>query len=107
MKPGDKEKLNQCLEILDTTDLGLSMVWLWTWSTIKENLEGGDWDQLVSEDEAWTLLCEAIESGAGFTLAFGADQHAEDVLDWMLNRGLIGDFEDLEEDEDGTDETID
>ena len=35
MKPGDKDKLNQCLDILDTTDLGLSLVWLWTWSTIK------------------------------------------------------------------------
>ena len=34
MKPADKDKLNECLKILDTTDLGLSLVWLWTWSTI-------------------------------------------------------------------------
>jgi hypothetical protein len=26
MKPDDKDKLNECLKILDTTDLGLSLV---------------------------------------------------------------------------------
>lgn len=109
MKPDDKDKLNKCLEILDSTDLGLSLVWLWTWSTIQELLTGGDWDQLVSEDEAWDLLCEAVEAGAGFSLEYGADQHHEDVMQWMFSRGLIADFEDVEdlteedEDEDGTD----
>lgn len=107
MKPGDKDKLNQCLDILDSTDLGLSLVWLWTWSTIKGFLEDGDWDQLVSEDEAWDMLCEAVESGMGFSLEYGAEQHHEEVLEWMLNRGLIADFEDIEdsteeEDEDGS-----
>ena len=100
MRPDDKDKLNQCLDILDTTDLGLSMVWLWTWNSIKEILEGGDWDQLVSEDEAWKLLCEAVEAGMGFSLEWGAEQHHEEVLEWMLSRGLIADFEDLGEDDD-------
>ena len=39
MKNEDKDKLNQCLDILDTTDLGLSLVWLWTWNTIKYFME--------------------------------------------------------------------
>ena len=39
MKPEDKDKLNECLKILDTTDLGLSLVWLWTWSTINNIME--------------------------------------------------------------------
>jgi hypothetical protein len=47
MKPNDKDKLNQCLEILDTTDLGLSMVWLWTWSTIDN----------ILKDEAYKAEC--------------------------------------------------
>ena len=97
MKQGDKEKLDQCLELLDSTDLGLSMVWLWTWSTVKEILTGGDWDQLVSEDEAWTLLCEAVEAGNGFSLHYGAEQHYEEVMEWMFSRGLITDFEDIED----------
>lgn len=98
MQPGDKDKLNQCLDILDTTDLGLPLVWLWTWSTIKEILTGGDWDQLVSEDEAWELLAEAVASGNGFSLEGGAEYHYDDVMEWMLSRGLISDFE--EEDDD-------
>ena len=105
MRPDDKDKLNQCLDILDTTDLGLSMVWLWTWSTVKEILTGGDWDQLVSEDEAWELLCEAVESGNGFSLEYGADNHYEEVLEWMFSRGLIMDPDNVEEvdTEDGDD----
>ena len=99
MKIDDMQKLNQCLDILDTTDLGLSLVWLWTWSQIKDNLEDGEWDQLVSEEEAWDLLCKAVESGRGFSLEYGADQLYEDVRDWMFENGLIKEFED-EEDED-------
>ena len=99
MKPEDKDKLNQCLEILDTTDLGLSMVWLWTWSQIKDNMDDLDMDILVSEDEAWDLLCKAVESGYGFTLEYGADQHYEDVRDWMIQNGLMKEFDDYEEDE--------
>lgn len=99
MKPGDKDKLNKCLEILDTTDLGLSMVWLWTWSTVKEFLDSYDWDQLVSEDEAWELLSKAVESGHGFSLEYGAEDHYEDVKEWMLKEGLMKDPDDLEEEE--------
>ena len=99
MKPEDKDKLNQCLEILDTTDLGLSMVWLWTWSQIKDNMDDLDMDILVSENEAWDLLCKAVESGRGFTLEYGADQHYEDVRDWMIENGLMKEFDDYEEDE--------
>ena len=99
MKHDDKNKLNQCLDILDTTDLGLSLVWLWTWSTIKGFLEDGEWDQLVSEDEAWELLCKAVEAGYGFSLEFGAEDHHESVLEWMLDKGLIKSLDEEEDDE--------
>ena len=96
MKNDDMHKLNQCLDILDTTDLGLSMVWLWVWEQIKCNLEDGEWDQLVSEEEAWDLLGKAVESGRGFSLEYGADQLYEDIRDWMFEAGLITDL--LDED---------
>jgi hypothetical protein len=89
MKPQDKDKLNECLSILDTTDLGLSLVWLWTWSTIKGFLEDGEWEQRVSEQTAWEELCKAVESGYGFSLEYGAEQHHEDVMEWMLDKELI------------------
>ena len=53
MKPDDKNKLNKCLEILDTTDLGLSLVWLWTWSTINNILEDETFKSNVTKDQMW------------------------------------------------------
>jgi len=102
MKPADKDKLNQCLDILDTTDLGLSLVWLWTWSTVKNIFEDETYKQNCTIDEMWGHLCEAVEAGQGFSLEYGAEQHNEDVLDWMMSRDYIVDtmFEDDEEEED-------
>jgi hypothetical protein len=102
MKPEDKDKLNKCLEILDTTDLGLSMVWLWTWSTIGNILEDKTFKAKVTKDQMWDHLCEAVEAGQGFSLEYGAEQHHEEVQDWMLSRDYIVDtmFEEEDEDED-------
>lgn len=99
MKPDDKDKLNKCLEILDTTDLGLSLVWLWTWSTINNIMEDETFKAKVTIDGMWDNLCEAVAAGHGFSLEYGAEQHHDDVLEWMMNREYIVDtmFEDEEE----------
>jgi hypothetical protein len=102
MKPDDKDKLNECLKILDSTDLGLSLVWLWTWSTINNILDDETYKAKVTQDQMWMNLCEAVEEGQGFSLEYGAEQHQDDVLEWMTNRDYIVDtmFEDDEEEED-------
>ena len=99
MKPADKDKLNECLKILDSTDLGLSLVWLWTWSTINNILDDETYKAKVTQDQMWDHLCEAVEAGHGFSLEYGAEQHQEDVLEWMTNRDYIVDtmFEDDED----------
>ena len=101
MKPEDKDKLNECLKILDTTDLGLSLVWLWTWSTIDNILQDETFKAKVTQDQMWDHLCEAVEAGQGFSLEWGAEQHQDDVLEWMINRGWIVDtqWEDDEEED--------
>jgi hypothetical protein len=101
MKLDDKDKLNKCLEILDTTDLGLAMVWLWTWSTITSIVDDETVKVKVTQDEMWEHLCKAVEAGHGFSLEYGAEQHYEDVQSWMLSNNLIVDtmFEDDDEDE--------
>ena len=102
MKSDDKDQLNKCLEILDTTDLGLSMVWLWTWSTINNILEDESYKAKVSKDDMWDNLCKAVISGHGFSLEYGAEQHHDDVTEWMINSDYIVDtmFEEDEEEED-------
>jgi hypothetical protein len=89
MKPEDKDKLNECLKILDSTDLGLSLVWLWTWSTINNIFEDETYKQNVTIDQMWEHLCEYVAAGEGFSLEFGAEQHNEDVLNWMMDREYI------------------
>jgi hypothetical protein len=99
MKPEDKDKLNECLKILDTTDLGLSMVWLWTWSTIKNFMEDEQMKFKLNEDEVWDELNEAVKSGYTFTLEYGAEQHHDDVQEWLFNKDIMVDmmFEEEEE----------
>jgi hypothetical protein len=101
MKPEDKDKLNECISILETTDLGLSLVWLWTWDTIKYRMKDDNYRCTVTEDEMWEHLCEAVKAGKGFSLEYGADQLWEDILDWMTESGYLIDLdEEEEEDED-------
>lgn len=97
MQAGNKDKLNKCLEILDSTDLGLSLVWLWTWNIIKDLMEDTEWKCTQTEDQMWDNLCEAVSSGMGFGLEYGAEQIYEDVRDWMFSRDYLIDPEDMEE----------
>jgi hypothetical protein len=89
MKSDDKDKLNKCIEILDTTDLGLSLVWLWTWSTIAQILDDDSYASSVTLDEVWEPLCRAVEDGLGFSLDNGVEQHQEEVLAWMTGNKWI------------------
>lgn len=103
MKAEDKDKLNECIKILDSTDLGLSLVWLWTWSTVKNLMEDSEYRFEFSEQEVWDKLCEAVEAGAGFSLEYGAEQNYEDIRDWLTDNNIMTDLmfeEDEEEDED-------
>lgn len=92
MRPDDRMKLDQCLEILDSTDLGLSMVWLWTWSTIQGFHEDKEYSFKVTNDVIWEKLVKAVESGAGFTLEYGAEDHYEHVRDWLMENDIMVDM---------------
>jgi hypothetical protein len=98
MQTTDKDKLNKCLDILDSTDLGLSLVWLWTWNTIISTIEDNEsWKVSVTRDEMWDHLVSAVESGRGFSLEYGAEEHYDEVTDWMQSNGWITDAMFVEE----------
>jgi len=91
-KPGDMQKLNHCLDTLDSTDLGLSLVWLWTWSTIKSLNEDEQYKFNLTEEEVWDRLVTAVDGGHGFSLEYGAEDHYEDVTNWLLETGIMIDL---------------
>lgn len=97
MKTEDRDKLSKCIGILNTTSLGLPMVWLWTWSTIVDILDDETYHAQVNLDTVWTGLVEAVQAGYGFSLEYGAEQHYDDVVEWMQKKEYI--MEPLEEEE--------
>jgi hypothetical protein len=91
-KPGDMHKLNHCLDTLDSTDLGLSLVWLWTWSTIKNAMEDEQYKFTLTEEEIWERLVQYISTNDGFSLEYGAEQHYEHVIDWLQDESIMIDL---------------
>lgn len=98
MKTEDRDKLSKCIGILNTTSLGLPMVWLWTWSVIIDILDDETYHSQVNLDTVWTGLVEAVQSGYGFSLEYGAEQHYDDVVEWMQKKEYI--MEPLDDDDD-------
>ncbi len=98
MKTEDRDKLHKCLEILKGTNLGLPMVWLWTWSTIVDILDDETYHAQVNLDTVWTGLVEAVQAGYGFSLEYGAEQHYDDVVEWMQKKEYIMEPLDIDSD---------
>ena len=95
------QKLNEMLGMCSELSVGLSLVWLWTWSTIKDYYDD---EELIIKDEdiVFAALWNAVRNGSGFSLEYGAEQHEEEVRDWMFNNELMALAD--EEDEDDEEE---
>jgi len=84
-------KLDGMLKELDTVVLYPPLMWLYTWSEIDDFIRNNsDYVTLVSREDIFMALVETEEV---FALSQGSEQHYNDVLDWLLNEGLIKDIE--------------
>lgn len=96
----DKEKLNECLKLIESTTVGAPLTWLWTWDTIKfYAFNDNDYSTNLTEDQLWEKLCEAVSTGNSFTLEYGSEHHQESVLEWLLNRDYIQEKESEDDNE--------
>jgi len=95
-------QLNHIISLFDEMSVGMAMVWLWTWDTIKNYYSDVD---LVLKDEetVFSALWHAVRDGNGFSLEYGAEQHQEEVRDWMFERDLMKYVDEPWEDEDEED----
>lgn len=92
------QQLNKIIDICSEMSVGLSMVWAWTWSTIKDYYD--DEDLIVKDEETvFAALWHAVREGRGFSLEYGAEQHSDEVRDWMFDLELMSLAEDEDEDE--------
>lgn len=95
----DRKKLDEALAILDSVNLGLSWVWMFTWGTIKHYMQDSEWKFNVNEDELWDALVDAVKNNYGFSLEYGAEQHNEQVRDWLLENNFMVDIDHQDEEQ--------
>lgn len=92
-------QLNHIITLFDEMSVGLAMVWLWTWDTIKNYYN--DVDLAIKDEETvFTALWHAVRNGNGFSLEYGAEHHEEEVRDWLFSNDLMKSVDDPWEDED-------
>ena len=92
------QELNKIIQICSEMSVGLSMVWAWTWSTIRDYYDD---EELIVKDEdtVFAALWYAVREGKGFSLEYGAEQHSDEVREWMFDQELMVLAEDEEEEE--------
>jgi hypothetical protein len=110
-----KMQLDQMVNTLNGMDVGLSLVWLWTWDLIRDKYDQYSKDDLNSDltitdgttlDTIWDKLW--IKVPASFTLEYGAEYMDEAVTDWMIDNDFLVALDDdgwLDDDEDIVDLT--
>lgn len=82
-KHKDKAILNQVIDLLDTSELGLVILWLIIWNEVLENIKQlPNYSQKV-EDEIWTKLYKKADDGEGFSLDMGLDSLRVDIKNWL------------------------
>ena len=55
---------------------------------------------IKDEETVFTALWHAVRNGNGFSLEYGAEQHEEEVRDWLFSNDLMKSVDDPWEDED-------
>ena len=100
------EDINLIIDKIGELRVFPPLVWVWTWDVaitiLKDIREGGDPDYNVTMDEKemWELFYTQADSN-GFTLEYGTEDLYEAVRDWMIDQGIIEEYDgDEDEDED-------
>ena len=98
---------NEIEEIVDRiTKLSVfpSLVWVWAWDVTRDLYktiqEGAEEEYCVAEDieDVWQMFWEDADKN-GFTLEYGAEALYEHVRDWMIDRHIIDEVPEDEEEE--------
>jgi hypothetical protein len=91
------DKLNDIYDRLNNLDVGPSLIWVYAWAIIKDNLDyfTDDSGESITRNPALTDrdIFGMLWVTEGFTLEYGTEQLSEEILDWMLDRNILIDNE--------------
>ena len=85
--------------------VGLPLVWVYAWDVARDLhtsiQEGAEEEYCVSEDieDVWQMFWEDADKN-GFSLQYGAEDLHEAIRDWMIDRNIIDEVPEDEEEED-------
>jgi hypothetical protein len=98
--------INLIIDMIGELGVFPPLVWVWTWDVaitiLKDIREGGDPEYCVTmdEEEMWQLFYTQADKN-GFTLEYGTEDLYEAVRGWMVDEGIIEEYDgDEEENED-------
>ena len=96
--------IEDIIERISKLPVGLPLVWVYAWDVARDLYisiqEGAEEEYCVSEDieDVWEMFWTDVDKN-GFSLQYGAEDLHEAIRDWMIDRGIIDEVpEDEEED---------
>lgn len=89
-------KLNQIIDNISSLEVFPSLMWVWTWDSVKEKLNSFGPDsgeeyvvnKDLTEEDVFKLFWLDIDN-TQFSLEYGSDQLDEAIFDWMLDKDII------------------
>jgi hypothetical protein len=98
-------EIEDIIEKITKLPVGLPLVWVYAWDVARDLYtsiqEGAEEEYCVSEDieDVWAMFWEDADKN-GFSLQYGAEDLHEAIRDWMVDRGIIDEVPEDEEEED-------
>lgn len=100
------EELNKIIDSLSNLSVFPSLVWVWVWDVVKDQLDyyspvsGEEYvtNPKLTEKDVFDLLWEDADKN-GFSMEYGPEDLREALFDWMLERDIIIPLEEEEAEE--------
>ena len=101
--------IEDIIERITKLPVGLPLVWVYAWDVARDLYrsiqEGQEEEYCVTEDieDVWEMFWTDADTN-GFSLQWGAEDLHEAIRDWMVDRGIIDEVPEDDEEEKDEDE---
>ena len=98
-------EIEDIIEKISKLPIGLPLVWVYAWDVARDLYtsiqEGQEEEYCVTEDieDVWEMFWTDADKN-GFSLQYGSEDLYEAIRDWMIDRNIIDEVPEDEEEED-------